>query len=133
MKHQSSRRQQLARAVGGLLLAALAVNTAPWQSLHGVGSAQAATAKAAPGPVPARYQVLAQDLSTSIAQFAVHIDQATPDPSDPVIGAHLLVANANRGPVLLQPSVESQLELPVTIIKLAGGGAVLPHRKCHWG
>jgi hypothetical protein len=72
-------------------------------STGGTSTATPTTASAA--AVPAAYQSLYAGLQQGLTSFNTYLGTVAPSGSGsaPIFGAHLLVANANRGPALLQP------------------------------
>jgi len=84
--------------------------------------AACATATAASAPVPAEYQSVYATLRSQL-QSSYSVRPAT-EGSETVWGAHLLSADSNRGPVLLEPVTLPGVELELKRFKEMGIGGV---------
>jgi hypothetical protein len=117
------------RLATGLLIVSLLLLGACRSRTDSTGATSAATQPMAtsapptvqPAQVPAEYSQLYQSLSQGLDAWQQSLQQrSVTGATAPIFGAHLLVANANRGTALLEPSTMTAVDSSLDRLKQLG-------------
>ncbi|HEY5476040.1 MAG TPA: hypothetical protein VIK11_04910 [Tepidiformaceae bacterium] len=119
----------MSRFAIGLLIVSLLLLGACRSRTDSTGATSAATQPMAtsapptvqPAQVPAEYSQLYQSLSQGLDAWQQSLQQrSATGATAPIFGAHLLVANANRGTALLEPSTMTAVDSSLDRLKQLG-------------
>jgi hypothetical protein len=110
-----------------LLLSVLACGSPRLEptSTHAVSPTQTATPETTTPPIPEEYQVLHHSLSQHLNHFQETLAlRWNGEPGSTVFGAELIIANGNRGEVLLLPETMQAVRLYLDRLQEVGVGGV---------